>query len=63
MPRTKLRLLASLFLILVLLFSLLRVAFLLRYGGAATGVGQALYIGMKFDARLAAILILPACCS
>jgi phosphoglycerol transferase MdoB-like AlkP superfamily enzyme len=60
MPRTKLRLLAVLFALLVLLFGALRLAFLLRYGGAATGMAQALYIGTKFDARLAAILIMPA---
>ncbi|BDU74591.1 LTA synthase family protein [Mesoterricola silvestris] len=60
MPRTKLRLLAVLLALLVILFGLLRLAFLLRFGGAEGGTAHALYIGLKFDARLAAILVLPA---
>jgi len=59
MPRTKIRLLALLTVLLIVLFSLLRLAFLLRFGAFASA-WHALYIGLKFDARLAAILILPA---
>ena len=60
MPRTKIRLLAVLMIALVLLFSLLRLAFLHRFGASEGWSWNALYIGMKFDARLAAILVLPA---
>jgi len=60
MPRTKLRLLAVLLVLLAALFGLLRLAFLLRFGGSEGFAPHALYIGLKFDARLAAILLLPA---
>ena len=60
MPRTKLRLLAVLFATLVVLFGLMRLAFMLRFGGAGGASLHAFYIGFKFDARLAAILLAPA---
>ena len=63
-PRTKLRLLALLFIILLGAFVLLRLAFLVHFEGwhgfLEAGMPKALYLGLKFDLRLAAILVMPA---
>ena len=62
--RSKFRLLAICSVLLLAAFLLLRLAFLVHFDGwhglVEGGVGKALYLGLKFDARLVAILILPA---
>jgi hypothetical protein len=63
-PRSKFRLLAILSVLLLGAFLLLRVAFLVHFdswhGFLEPGMAKALFLGLKFDARLVAILILPA---
>jgi len=63
-PRTKVRLLALLAALLLGSLLLARVAFLVHFEGwgglVEGGVGRALYLGFKFDARLVAILLMPA---
>ena len=62
--RSKFRLLAICAALLMAAFLLLRLAFQVHFDGwhglVAGGIGKALYLGLKFDARLVAILILPA---
>jgi phosphoglycerol transferase MdoB-like AlkP superfamily enzyme len=63
-PRTKVRYLTLLSLALLVLFTLLRLGFLLRFEGLGglreAGAASAFYLGLKFDARLTALLVLPA---
>jgi phosphoglycerol transferase MdoB-like AlkP superfamily enzyme len=63
-PRTKYRLLAILFAVLLSALFLLRLAFLVQFDGwrglQEAGMAKALYLGLKFDARLVAILLMPA---
>ena len=62
-PRTKLPLLVIVFAALLCLFTVLRLGFLLHFEGlrelAQTGTASALLLGLKFDVRLAALLVLP----
>ena len=63
-PRTKFQFLATLFALILGTFVLLRLGFLVQFDGFRGfhegGIAKALYLGLKFDARLAAILVLPA---
>ena len=63
-PRTKFRFLASLFALVLGAFLLARLAFLIHFDGwhglRDAGIGKTLWLGLKFDARLVAILLMPA---
>ena len=63
-PRSKFQILGSVSLALLALMVLLRLAFLVHFEGwgglRAPGLGKALYLGLKFDTRLVALLVMPA---
>jgi len=62
-PRTKLRFTLTVFLAATLIFQVFRLAFLGHFGGfqllSSSETWHALYLGLKFDLRLVAILVMP----